>query len=126
MFLYKEASQLAGYNIMHICDYDGSYEDFKLRFQNYPGQVVNVPLMADDKPLSLGEAADIFRRPVMGGLNRLGILSTGSPEEVKKDTLEALKDAPANVILSADCTVSPKTPRENLRMAIKTAHEYRA
>ena len=62
----------------------------------------------------------------MGGLNRLGILSTGSPEEVKKAALEALQDAPANVILGADCTVSSKTPRENLRMAIRTAHEYRA
>ena len=125
MFLYKEAAQLVRYNIMHICDFDGSYEDFKLRFQDYPGQVVNVPLTADGKPLLLRQAADIFRRPVMGGLNRLGIVSTGSPEEVKKATLEALKDAPANVILSADCTVSPNTPRENLRMAIRTAHEYR-
>jgi uroporphyrinogen decarboxylase len=61
----------------------------------------------------------------MGGLNRLGIVSTGSPEEVKKAALETLKDAPANAILSADCTVSPKTPMENLRMAIRTAHEYR-
>jgi uroporphyrinogen decarboxylase len=125
MFLYKEAAQLVRCNIMHICDYDGPYEDFALRFQDYPGQVVNVPLMADNKPLSLRQAADIFRRPVMGGLNRLGILSTGSPEDAKKATLEALKDAPANVILGADCTVSPKTPMENLRMAIRTAHEYR-
>jgi uroporphyrinogen decarboxylase len=125
MFLYKEVAQLVRYNIMHICDYDGPYEDFALRFQDYPGQVVNVPLMADNTPLSLRRAADLFRRPVMGGLNRLGILSTGSPEDAKKATLEALKDAPANVILGADCTVSPKTPMENLRMAIKTAHEYR-
>jgi uroporphyrinogen decarboxylase len=126
MFLYKETAQLVRYNIMHVCDYDGAYQDFRSRFQDYPGQVVNVPLMADDRPLSLRQAADIFRRPVMGGLNRLGIISTGSPEEVKKASLEALKDAPANVILGADCTVSAKTPWENLRMAIRTAHEYRA
>ena len=125
MLLYKETAQLAPYNIMHICDYDGAYQDFKLRFQDYPGQVVNVPLSADGKPLSLREAADIFSRPVMGGLNRLGILSTGSPEEVKKATLEVLKDAPVNMILSADCTVNRKTPIENLQMAIKTAHEFR-
>jgi len=126
MFLYKEATQLVPYNIMHVCDYDGSYQDFALRFQDYPGHVVNVPLTADGKPLSLRQAADIFRRPVMGGLNRLGIVSTGSPEEVRKATLEVLQDAPANVVLGADCTVSANTPRENLRMAIRTAHEYRA
>jgi uroporphyrinogen decarboxylase len=125
MLLYKEAAQLVRYNIMHVCDYDGSYANFNLRFQDYPGQVVNVPLMADNKPLSLRQAAAIFRRPVMGGLNRLGIVSTGSPDEVKKAALEALKDAPANVILGADCTVNSKTPIENLRMAIRTAHEYR-
>ena len=124
MLLYKEASQLVPYNIMHICDYDGSYVDFNLRFQDYPGRVVNVPLSADGKPLSLRQAADIFKRPVMGGLARLGILSTGSPEQVRNAALSALKDAPANVILGADCTVNPKTPMENLRMAIRTAHEY--
>jgi len=125
MLLYKEVSQLTPYNIMHICGYEGSYQDFVPRFQDYPGQVVNVPLLADSKPFSLRQAAEIFQRPVMGGLNRLGIVSTGSPEEVKKAALEVLKDAPANVILGADCTVSAKTPIENLRTAIRTAHEYR-
>jgi uroporphyrinogen decarboxylase len=125
MLLYKEISQLVPYNIMHICDFDGSYVDFNLRFQDYPGQVVNVPRSADGKPLSLRQAADIFRRPVMGGIDRLGIITTGSVDEVKRAALAALQDAPANVILSADCTVSAKTPMENLRMAIKTAHEYR-
>jgi uroporphyrinogen decarboxylase len=110
---------------MHICDYDGSYADFNPRFQDYPGQVINVPLEADGKPLSLRQAADLFKRPVMGGLNRLGALSIGSVDAARKATLEVLTDAPANFILGADCTVSAKTPRENLRMAIQTAHEYR-
>jgi len=125
MLLYKEVSQLTSYNIMHICDYEGSYQDFVPRFHDYPGQVVNVPLSADGKAFSLSQAAEIFKRPVMGGLNRLGTVSTGSPEEVRKAALEVLKDAPPNVILGADCTVSAKTPIENLRAAIRTAHEYR-
>jgi uroporphyrinogen decarboxylase len=125
MLLYKETSQLAPCNILHVCDYDGSYEEFDLRFQDYPGQVVNVPLSADHKSLSLRQAADLFKRPIMGGLDRHGILATGSPEEVKKATLEVLKNAPANFILSANCTVSPQVPLENLRTAITTAHEFR-
>ena len=126
MLLYKETAHLTTYNIMHVCDYDGSYEDFTPRFQDYPGQVVNVPLAADGKPLSLRQASQIFKRPVMGGLNRLGALSTGSHEEVRKATVEVLNDAPANVILGADCTVSQKTPIENLRIAVETAHAWRA
>jgi uroporphyrinogen decarboxylase len=125
MMLYKETAQLVPYNIMHVCDYEGSYQDFTARFQDYPGQVVNVPLSADGKPLSLRRAAEIFKRPVMGGLDRLGIISTGTPEQAKKAALEVLKDAPPNFILGADCTVSAKTPRENLRAIIQAAHEFR-
>jgi len=126
LLLYKEVSQLVSYNIMHICDYEGSYDDFIPRFRDYPGNVVTVPLSADGQPLSLRQASEIFQRPVMGGLNRLGIVSTGSPEEVREAALEVLADAPANVILGADCTVSSQTPIENLRTAIRAAHEYRA
>jgi uroporphyrinogen decarboxylase len=124
MLLQKEVSQLVPYNILHICDYEGSYEEFSLRFQDYPGKVVNVPLSADGKSLSLRQAAKIFNRPIMGGLDRHGVLSTGSPDEVKNVTLEAIKNAPANFILGADCTVDSKIPLENLRTAIKAAHEY--
>ena len=125
MILYKEVSELVNYNILHVCDYDGSYEDFALRFQDYPGQVVCVPLSADNKPLSLSRSADIFKRPVMGGLDRHGVLSTGSPEAVKQATIDVLKDAPPNVILGANCTVSRDIPIENLQAAINTAHEFR-
>jgi uroporphyrinogen decarboxylase len=125
MILYKEVSELVPFNILHICDYDGSYEGFSSRFQDYPGQIVNVPLSADSKPLSLSRAAEIFKRPVMGGLDRHGILTTGSPAEIKKATIEVLKNAPANVILGADCTVDRNIPIENLKTAINTAHEFR-
>ena len=125
MILYKEVSQLVPFNILHICDYEGNYEGFASRFQDYPGQVINVPLSADGKPLSLSQASGIFNRPVMGGLDRHGILATGSPEEIKKATIEVLKNAPANVILSGNCTVDKRIPIENLKAAINTAHEFR-
>ncbi len=125
LFLYKEVTQLTPYNIMHLCDYDGSYADFEARFQDYPGQVVMVPLLADGQPLSLKKAAGIFNRPIMGGMDRHGIISSGKPEQVKAAALEVLETAPPRYILSADCTVSAQTPIENLRTAIRTAHEFR-
>lgn len=125
MILYKEVNQLVPFNIMHLCDYDGTYTDFALRFQDYPGQVINVPLYADNKPLSLSHAVEIFKRPVMGGLDRHGVISIGTPEDVKKATIEVLKNAPANLILGADCTVDRKTPVENLKAAIDTTHRFR-
>jgi uroporphyrinogen decarboxylase len=126
VLLYKATMQLAPYNITHICDYDGSYADFDARFRDYPGQVINVPLETDGRPFTLRRAAELFQRPVMGGMNRTGVITKGNPEEVRKAVIEVLKDAPANVILSADCTVSLKTARENLQMAIQTAHEFRS
>ena len=125
MLLYKEASRVAPSSIMHLCDYEGSYDKFAERFNDYPGQAVNVPLSADARPLSLKEASNLFKRPIMGGIDRHGIVTTGTPEQAKQATLAVLKEAPAHFILGADCTVNAKTPLENLRAAIRTAHEYR-
>jgi uroporphyrinogen decarboxylase len=126
MILYKEVSELVPFNILHVCDYEGSYEEFEPKFRDYPGQVVNVPLEADSKLLSLSDASMIFNRPVMGGLDRHGVLSKGSPEEIKKAANEVLKNAPANFILGANCTVDNKIPITNLKAAINTAHEFRS
>jgi uroporphyrinogen decarboxylase len=126
MILYKDVSELAPFNIMHICDYEGTYEEFEPKFRDYPGQVVNVPLSADNKSLTLSQAYAIFKRPVMGGLDRHGIISKGSAEDVKKAAIQVLKNAPSNIILGANCTVDNKIPIENLRAAINAAHEFRS
>lgn len=125
MILYKEVSELVPFNILHICDYEGSYESFETKFRDYPGELVNVPLSADGKPLSLTQASSIFKRPVMGGLDRHGILSTGSPDDIRKAVIEVLNNAPPNVILGANCTVDNKIPIVNLKAAIEAAHEFR-
>ena len=91
------------------------------------GQSKNVPAglhRANQTPICWRKGE--IQRPIMGGLDRHGILSTGSPDEVRKATLEALTQAPPNFILSADCTVNRTISMENLRRAIKTAHECRA
>lgn len=126
MLIQKEVAQLTPFNILHVCDYEGAYAEFGPRFQDYPGQIVNVPLAAEGKPLSLNQAADLFKRPVMGGIDRHGVLSTGTPVEVKKAVELVLKDAPAQVVLGANCTVRTDIPIQNLQVAIRTAHEFRA
>ncbi len=126
MLIQKEVAQLTPVNILHVCDYEGAYAEFGPRFQDYPGQIVNVPLAAEGKPLSLGQAADLFNRPVMGGIDRHGVLSTGTPAEVKKAVELVLKEAPTHVILGANCTVRTDIPIQNLQTAIQTAHAFRA
>jgi len=113
------------FNILHICDYAGQYDDIS-RFVDYPGQVVNTPLQVGGQPFSLADAARLFQRPVMGGLDRHGALAHGSPEEIRAAVETVLRTAPDRFILAADCTVPGDTPWDNLRLAIQVAHENRS
>jgi uroporphyrinogen decarboxylase len=61
----------------------------------------------------------------MGGLNRLGEIATGTPEELYVAVDNILKEAPANFIFGADCTIPNTTNWETLRAIIQKAHTYR-
>ena len=120
----KEAERSCAFNILHICDYVGEYDDLT-RFQEYPGQVVSCPLKVGGRPLPLAEAYRLFKRAVMGGLDRRGVLATGSEAQIRAEVEAVLRQAPARFILGADCTVPAETPWKNLRAAIQVAHTRR-
>jgi len=121
--LMTEIDRACIYNILHICDYSGDYDDLK-RFLDYPGHVINCPLKIGGQPISGQEVVSLFGRPYMGGLDRKGIITSGNPAQVRTAAQAALQSAPRRFILGADCTVLPGTPWENLRTAIETAHQY--
>jgi uroporphyrinogen decarboxylase len=60
----------------------------------------------------------MFKRPFMGGLERKGVLATGTEAEVKAEAAQVLATAPERFMLAADCTVPAETPWANLRAAI--------
>jgi uroporphyrinogen decarboxylase len=109
------------FNILHICDYDGAYDDLT-PFLDYPGHVVNCSLQVGGNRITPQQASDLFDRPFMGGLERLGVLATGTPAEVRRAAQAVLAEAPERFILAADCTVPGDTPWDNLRAAIDVAH----
>ncbi len=119
----NEINENCPFNILHVCDYALAYDDFS-RFLDYPGDVVNCPLHLGGEKLSTQTAAEMFKRPYLGGLERLGILATGTPEQVKRETEAVLRAAPKRFILGADCTVPSDTPWDNLKAAIDTAHGW--
>lgn len=119
----NEAERSCAFNILHICDYLGEYDDLT-RFQDYPGHVVSCPLKVGGRPLPLAEAYRFFDRPVMGGLDRNGVIATGSEAQIRAEVEAVLREAPPRFILGADCTVPAETPWENLRTAIQTAHAW--
>jgi len=113
--------QSCNFNILHVCDYEGSYSTYS-PLLDYPGQVVNCSLKLGERNLTPKEAAVMFGRPFMGGLERKGILATGKPAEIRQAAQAILAQAPERFILAADCTVPSETPWENLKTAIETAH----
>lgn len=125
LFLMEEINKRCSFNILHICDYSGEYTDLS-PFLDYPGQVVSSPLLAGGRRLAVQEVSQVFRRPVMGGLDRHGVLVNGSPAEIEAAVRTVLADAPERFILGADCTVPGDIGWDNLRLAIETAHHYRA
>ncbi len=108
-------------NILHICDYEGTYDELK-RFADYPGQIVNTPNVVNGQPFSLQDGEKLFKRIAMGGLDRKGIIVNGTAAEVKAEVEKVKKNHPQRFILGAECTIRPTTPVENIRTAIGTAH----
>jgi len=119
-----DAVQSCPFNILHICDYAGPYADLS-PFLDYGGHVVNCSLTVGDRTLSPKEVAGMFGRPFMGGLERLGVIATGSPDATRQTAEGILAEAPDRFILAADCTIPSATPWENVKTAIDTAHQYR-
>ena len=122
--LMNEINQNCPFNILHICDYRLPYDDIH-PYLDYPGQIVNSSLELSSGKTSAKEVARLFGRPYMGGLDRKGVLATGTEDQVRAEAQKILEDAPDSFILAADCTVLPGTPWSNLRAAVETAHRYR-
>jgi uroporphyrinogen decarboxylase len=119
-----EINRLCPFNILHVCDYHLPYADIS-PFVDYPGHVVNTSLHLAKAEIAAREVSRMFGRPFMGGLERKGIIATGTPQQIKKAVRAAIETAPDRFILGADCTVPPETPWENLRLAVQAAHEAR-
>lgn len=108
-------------NILHICDWEGTYDDLT-RYKDYPGQIVNTPNSLNGKPFTLVDAYLLFGRPILGGFNRKGEINKVSTDKVCEMTQQILTDGPVGrVMIGADCTVS-SAPHANIHAAVATAH----
>ena len=121
--LMQEIDRSCGFNILHICDFHGDYDDLT-PFVDYPGHVVNYANEVGGNRVTGSEIARMFGRPVMGGLDRKGVIATGSEEEIKQAVAQILTDAPDRFVLGADCTLPGDIPWDNIRTAIAAAHGF--
>lgn len=117
----REVSAKCPFNILHVCDYNAIYANYDAVL-DYPGQIVNCNPNLVDSQLSWQEINTLFQRPVMGGLQKNGVISKGSPTEIEATVRKLIKGAPKQFILGAECTVPGETDWSNLRTAIRAAH----
>jgi len=122
--LMEEINRSCIFNILHVCDFRGQYDDLT-PFLEYPGHVVNYSQELGLKKITGKEVSHFFNRPFMGGLDRKGIIATGNAEQIRERVGEVLDDAPDRFILGADCTLPGDVSWDNIRTAISTAHDYR-
>ena len=118
------ANEIAPFNILHICDYGSSYVSID-DYADYPASIINPPIHLENGSVDLKHVQEVFKRPVFGGLDRLGVLVTGTLEEAKKEVDKVMENAPANFILGADCTVPSDTDYDRLRAIIDYVHSWR-
>lgn len=118
MQLMQQDSKLT---ILHICDWEGTYDDLS-KYVDYPGDIVNTPLHLNGTPFTLTDGEKLFGRPVLGGLKKEETIIKGSADDVTKAVEEILANSPqGRVMIGADCTVSA-APIENIHAAVSAAH----
>lgn len=121
------ASQVAPFNILHICESGGHItpETFN-DYLDYPGSVVNPPIHGfKDKSLTLKQISELFHRPVLGGLEQRGALYKGNLEEAKAEVDRILEVAPDNFIFGADDSLPNDSDPEKIRQLVDYIHTWR-
>ena len=79
-----------------------------------------------DNSFSLEQGRELFRRPVLGGMNNKGNLISGAPEEIASEAQGILRSfGQKGFMLGADCTVQGRIDVERIRLAVEAAHAYR-
>ena len=124
LLLMEEINRSCIFTVLHVCDYAYGYDDLT-PFLDYPGQVINCNPHVGNQELSGQEIASMFGRPFMGGLERKGIIATGSEAEIKTEVQRVLRHAPDKFFLAADCTLPDDVSWNNIKRAILTAHRHR-
>jgi uroporphyrinogen decarboxylase len=98
------------FNMLHVC---GQAIDFG-RFAEYPVHAVNWADRYAGPPLAA--VAATMRPAICGGLDNLGTLASGTPEDCQREVADAIRQvAPRPLIVAPGCTFDPDTvPAANL------------
>lgn len=107
----------APFNILHNC---GSNIYFDL-LAEYPLQAISWAATLPGNP-TLAEGKARCAKAVMGGVSEKTVLVDGTPEEVAQEVRQAIDETDGTrVLVAPGCSIPPRTPKENLAAAARTA-----
>ncbi len=110
-----KASGDSALNLLHVCDSNNYLKELA----DYPVQLVNWNA-SDPTNTNLEDNFEFLGdKTVIGGLDDLGWLLNGTPDEVKTEVLK-IKDRMAGkkFIFGPGCAISPRIPHENIMAVI--------
>ena len=113
-----EAVGGAPFNVLHVCR-PNNMLDLLL---DYPAAAVNWAVHAPGNA-SLREVLAKTGKAVMGGIDERHALLQGTPDDVRAQAQEAIRQTGGRFLLAPGCSVSPETPAEQLRAAVEAARE---
>ncbi len=113
------AVQGAAFNLAHICGTQVYWE----AVAKYPVHAINWASLGQHN-LTLAEARLRTRQALVGGVDELGTLLSGSPEQVLQEARTALEMAGDRLLLTPGCAINPKTPAANLRALRHAADRF--
>jgi len=122
--LMDEIERSFEFNILHVCDYEGGYGDLS-PFLDYPGHMISFGTELGSEHLTGNDLAAMFKRPFIGGLDRHGVIASGSKREIEEAVLAVCEEMEGDFILGADCTLPGDVDWENIKTAIDAAHEFK-
>jgi uroporphyrinogen decarboxylase len=110
-FRVLEAVAGAGFNLLHVCGPDIHWR----AVQDYPVQAVNWASVGQGNP-DLVQARAESRFALVGGLDEIGVLQNGTPEQVRAATRRALElGGRRKYLLAPGCCLDPSVPAANIR-----------
>lgn len=107
-----EVAELADLVLLHVHGFDIFFD----LMAGYPAHILN---WHDRRtPPSLAEGRARFRGAVLGGLDEWGVLLKGSPQDVRAQFAQTLRETGGQrVIIGAGCVTPVTVPEANLRAA---------
>ena len=124
--LLKAAEQKGGRNILHIC----GEPDYQFRtnpewFATYPAAIVNWSVK--DTGVSLKQGRELFKKPILGGMDNKGNILNGSDESIGNEVRSVIGSlgTAEGFMLGADCTIQGKgISHTKIRCAVEAAHAW--